>query len=261
MTAKMSNRGDNLTEANLQAEGLREEPAQRAVDRWEMEEEDSSPHNSSMWSPVQMPPTGHLSTNYCLSIQVILTDELGDVPPPLHSWTTPVKEDMLQETRAGFTEAVVVGPGRAILFYGRCSLGEGLKVDEARDATFLLTGAGAWVGKSAYLTTDPITLQEGKKAIACTISDHGVKARGLGHPRVNPPAQPPFRFNTSRASPPEDQSAHEAPEDRQTPQMASSKPQSQQEEERPKTTIPQVPIPVTRPRLQKQPEFNLHGIF
>ena len=45
MTAKMSNRGDNLTEANLQAEGLREEPAQRAVDRQEMEEEDSSPHN------------------------------------------------------------------------------------------------------------------------------------------------------------------------------------------------------------------------
>ena len=38
MTAKMSDRGDNLTEANLQAEGLREEPAQRAVDRWEMEE-------------------------------------------------------------------------------------------------------------------------------------------------------------------------------------------------------------------------------
>ena len=29
MTAKMSDRGDNLTEANLQAEGLREEPAQK----------------------------------------------------------------------------------------------------------------------------------------------------------------------------------------------------------------------------------------
>ena len=26
-------------------------------------------------------------------------------------------------------------------------MGEGLKVDEARDATFLLTGAGTWVGK------------------------------------------------------------------------------------------------------------------
>ena len=67
-----------MTEANLQAEGLREEPAQRAVDRWEMEEEDSSPHGLAlMWSPVQRLPTGHLNTNYCLSIQVILTDELG----------------------------------------------------------------------------------------------------------------------------------------------------------------------------------------
>ena len=111
-----------MTEANLPAEGLREEPAQRTVDRWGMEEEDSSPHNLPMWSPVQRLPTGHLNTNYCLSIQVILTDELGDVPPPLYSWMTPVIEDMLQETRAGLTEAVVVGPGRAILFYGRCSL-------------------------------------------------------------------------------------------------------------------------------------------
>ena len=174
MTAKMSNRGDNLTEANLQAEGLREELAQRAADRQEMEEEESSPCNSPMWSPVQRLPTGHLNTNYCLSIQVILTDELGDVPPPSYSWMTPVIEDMLQETRAGLTEAVVVGPGRAILFYGRCSLGEGLKVDEARDATFLLTGAGAWVGKSVYLTTDPMTLQEGKRAIVHSVSDHGV---------------------------------------------------------------------------------------
>ena len=80
-------------------------------------------------------------------------------------------------TRAGLTEAVVVGPGKAVLFYGRHSLGEGLKEDEARDAAFLLTGAGTWVGKSAYLTADPMTLQEGKRAIACTVLDHGVKAR------------------------------------------------------------------------------------
>ena len=36
-------------------------------------------------------------------------------------------------------------------------MGEGLKADEARHVTFLLTGAGMWVGKSAYLTTDPMT--------------------------------------------------------------------------------------------------------
>ena len=149
--------------------------------------------------------------NYCLSTQVILTDELGDVPQPSHSWTTPVIEDMLRETRAGLVEAVVVGPGRAILFYRRHSLGEGLKADEARDAAFLLTGVGAWVGKSAYLTADPMTLQEGKRAIVHAISDHGVKARGLGRPQVNPSAQPPFRFNTSRASPPGDRLAHKVP--------------------------------------------------
>ena len=97
-------------------------------------------------------------------------------------------------------------------------MGEGLKADEARDATFLLTGAGAWVGKLSYLNADPMTLQESKRAIACAILDHGVKARGPGHPRVNLPAQPPFRFNTSRTSPPGDRSAHEVPKDRQTPQ-------------------------------------------
>ena len=68
MAAKMSDRGDNMFEANLQADDLVEKPAQGAVDWWEMEEEDSSPHNSPMWSPVQRLPTGHLHTNYCLEI-------------------------------------------------------------------------------------------------------------------------------------------------------------------------------------------------
>ena len=48
----MSDRGDNITEANLQADGLREEPAQSTAERQEMEEADSSPHNLPMWCPV-----------------------------------------------------------------------------------------------------------------------------------------------------------------------------------------------------------------
>ena len=52
-----------------------------------------------------------------------LTDEFGDVPPPSHAWVAPVVEDMLQEARAGPMEAVVIGPGRAILFYGRHLMG------------------------------------------------------------------------------------------------------------------------------------------
>ena len=68
MAAKMSNGGDNMSEANLQADGLVEKPAQGVADRWEMEEEDSSPHNLPMWSPVQRPPAGCLNMNYCLEI-------------------------------------------------------------------------------------------------------------------------------------------------------------------------------------------------
>ena len=99
---------------------------------------------------------------------------------------------MLPEARTGLTKAVVIGPGRAVLFYRRCSMGEGLKADEARDAAFLLTGAGMWVGKSAYLTANPMTIQEGKRAIAPAVPDNRVKARRLGCPCVNLPAQQPF---------------------------------------------------------------------
>ena len=206
MAAKSSNLSDNISEANLQTNGQAEKPAHGAVDRQEMEEEDSSPHNSLMWSPVQRLPLGHLNTKHCLEIRVTLTDELGDIPPPSHAWMAPVIEDMLQEARAGLTEAVVISPGRAILFYERHSMGDGLKADEARDAAFLLTGAWMWVGKSSYLTANPMTIQEGRRAIAQAVSDKRVKARGSGCPQVNPQAQQPFKFNTHRTSPPRDMS-------------------------------------------------------
>ena len=53
-----------------------------------------------------------------------------------------------------------MGPGRAIPFYGRCSLGEGLSLGEVRNTTFTVTGAGTWVGKSTHLAADPLTIQE-----------------------------------------------------------------------------------------------------
>ena len=83
------------------------------------------------------------------------------MPPPSHSWMAPLVEYMLHDVRTGLTKAVVTRPGRSVLFNGRCSLGEGLTMDEARDATFLLTGVGMWVGKPSYLATDPMTIQEG----------------------------------------------------------------------------------------------------
>ena len=76
--------------------------------------------------------------------------------------------------------------------------------DKARDATFLLTGAGTWVGKAAYLTADSMTIHEGRRAIAQAVLDNRVKARGPGYPHVNLPAQQPFQFNSLRNSPPKD---------------------------------------------------------
>ena len=99
-------------------------------------------------------------------------------------------------------------------------MGEGLKADEARDAAFL-TGAGTWVGKSAYLTTDPLPIQEGRRAIAQAILDNRVKARGPGRPQVNLPAQKPFKFNTPRTSPSRDVFMHYGSDDERAPQQPS----------------------------------------
>ena len=144
--------------ANFQADCQVEVPTQGAKDLWGSEEADSSPSHSLSWSPAQRPPSGHPNVRYCLEIQVTLTEELGAIPPPSHSWTAPLVEDMLQEARTGLTEAVVVGPGRVVLFYGRHSMGECLKVDKARDAAFLPMGAGTWMGKATYLTANPMTI-------------------------------------------------------------------------------------------------------
>ena len=99
-------------------------------------------------------------------------------------------------------------------------MGEGLKADKARDATFLLTGPATWVGKSVYLTTNPMTIQEGRKTIAQAISDNRVKARGPGCPQVNLQAQQPFKFNTPKTSPPRDVPIHYSSDDEQVPPMA-----------------------------------------
>ena len=66
-----------------------------------------------------------------------LTDELGDVPPPPHAWMAPVVDDMLQEARAGLTEAVV-HPGYASYLRGtETTKVEGLWLSEDPNSTML----------------------------------------------------------------------------------------------------------------------------
>ena len=45
-----------------------------------------------------------------------LMEELGAMPTLTHSWTVPLVADMLCDARTGLIEAVVTGPGRAVLF-------------------------------------------------------------------------------------------------------------------------------------------------
>ena len=65
-----------------------------------------------------------------------LTKEAGATPP-----SPALVEDMLHCGRTGLTEAIVIGPGRDVLFYGRWSMGEVLSLGKVRDAAFTLTGA------------------------------------------------------------------------------------------------------------------------
>ena len=176
-------------------------PPQSTEDLWESEASGSSPSHLPSSSPARRLLSSHPNIRHCLEIHVTLMEELGAVLPPSHSWMAPLVEDMLCDVRIGLTKVVVTGPGRAVLFYGRHSLGEGLTMDEARDAPFLLTRAGTWVGKPAYLAIDPMTIQEGWQAIAQAIMDCHVKARGSGHPLVSLLTQQPFRFDCPRGSP------------------------------------------------------------
>ena len=145
MAAKSSDLVDKMSGANLQVDGHMEVPTQGAKDLQEPEEDDSFPSSLPSWSPAQRLPSGHPDMKHCSEIQVTLTEEFGATPPPSHAWMAPLVEDMLCDARTGLTKAVVTGPGRAVLFYRMHSMGEGLTVDEARDATFLLTGAGTWM--------------------------------------------------------------------------------------------------------------------
>ena len=160
MAAKSSDLVDEMSGVNLQMEGHMDMPPWSAKDLWELEALDSPPSHLPSWSPTRRPPSSNLK-KHCLEICVTLTEELGAVPPPSHPWMAPLMEDMLHDARTRLTKAVVIGPGRAVLFYGRHSMGEGLTADKAKDAAFLLTGAGTWVGKLAYLAADPMTIQEG----------------------------------------------------------------------------------------------------
>ena len=142
-------------------------PPKSAKELQEPEASDSSPSHSLSWSLVQRWPSGHPNMKHCFRYMCDFDRRIRGQYPTFSFLDGPLMEDMLHD---GLTETVVIDPIRAVLFYGRHSMGEGLTTDKARDAAFLLTGAGMSAGKSAYLTADQMTIQEGRRAITQAIS-------------------------------------------------------------------------------------------
>ena len=126
MAAKSSNLVDEMYGANLQMEGHEDVPAQSVKDLWEPEVSDIPSSHLPSWSPAKRPLSSCPNTKYCLDICVTLMEEMGAIPQPSHFWIAPLVEDMLHNARTGLTKAVVMGPGRAVVFYRRCSMGGGL---------------------------------------------------------------------------------------------------------------------------------------
>ena len=129
MATKLSDIDDQKSGVNLQTEGHTPIPPSDQNGLEYPEAFGSVPSQSPPQSLVRKPDCHE--TWYCLEIQVISTKDERTTPPPSHTWQAPIVEDMVQDGKAGLTEAIVTSPGWAILFYGWQSLGERLSLGEA----------------------------------------------------------------------------------------------------------------------------------
>ena len=80
------------------------------------------------------------------------------------------------------TKAVVLVPGKAILFLGQQSLKEGLPLGNARDVRFSLMDPINWAGRTAQVEVTINAVQEGHQAILEAVVEKRTKARGPGCP-------------------------------------------------------------------------------
>ena len=132
MATKFSNSEDQTLGANLPTKGQIHKPSRGQKDPEELGASGSDPSHLPSWSLARKPLPSHPNTRHCLGIHVTLIKETGATPPPPHTWMAPLVEDVLCYGRPGLTEAIVTGPKRADLFYGRWSMGEGPEPREGK---------------------------------------------------------------------------------------------------------------------------------
>ena len=113
MAARLSGLDEHKPGTNIQKEGHTLTPPSSQNGPEDPEAFGSTPSRSPSRKP-NCPETW-----YCLEIQVISTEDKRAVPPPSHAWHLPIVKEMVQDGKAGLTEAVVIGPvGQS------CSMGD-----------------------------------------------------------------------------------------------------------------------------------------
>ena len=97
---------------------------------------------------------------------MFLNDVEGQPPPPFHSWTAGIIHDIVVETVPNLRECIPIGPGSAILLFGRrMEPRELLYLQEAQDLVAALPRQVQWVGKTLTQQATPLILAKGHRAI------------------------------------------------------------------------------------------------
>ena len=104
MATRSSDLKDWMSGTNPQTESHTDGSSQGQKNPKEMGALGISPSHLPSWSLARRPPPSHPNTRYCLGTHVTLTEEIGAVPPPCHTWTLPLVDYMLHYARTGLTK-------------------------------------------------------------------------------------------------------------------------------------------------------------
>lgn len=132
------------------------------------------------------PPPDMEEEFYYIRVRVTLTGQAPYGPPDSYAWTPEIVNNLLRIQDPDFTEALITGPGEAVVFYGRRTRGEGLTEAQAEISRARLSANVMWVAQSARLTADPVPVGDGRR-IAQGAARAGIvdPPRKAGRPKLH----------------------------------------------------------------------------
>ena len=109
MTTSSSDLDDQKPGVNIQTKSHTLTPPSSQNGSEDPEAFGSTPSCSPSQSPARKLTPDQPESQYCLEIQVTLTEDGEVTPPPPHAWQPPIMEDMVQDFKSNQTEAIVTG--------------------------------------------------------------------------------------------------------------------------------------------------------